>query len=116
MRYFRPEPSKRKGVNVSAKQAVDALLGLLRFSPDLYSVFEIWDKETKGLVRDCEASALQGTRLYVKVPSVVHRQELLYSKEKLINRVNQALGRKAVTDIQFELATHEKRSHPRENN
>lgn len=114
MKSYQSERLEKARLNISAKSAVDALLGALRFTPDLYSVFEIWDKESLKVVRGCEAAALQGTRLFIKVPSVVHRQELIYLKEKLINRVNQALGRKAVTEIQFEFAAHEKRSDSRE--
>ena len=89
---------------VSAPQAMEGLLRLLRFDPALYAVFEIWDRETRGLIRNCEAAGIQGTRLVVKVPSAAHRQEILYIKDRLLNRVNQALGRRAITDILFELA------------
>jgi Dna[CI] antecedent, DciA len=89
----------------SAEQMVASLLRLLRFDPAMYAVFEIWDRETRGLVRNAEAVALNGSTLCVKVPSVVHRQELLYSKERVISRMNQALGKRVVTDIQFELET-----------
>lgn len=86
-----------------ARQAVSGLLGLLGFSPDLYAVFEIWDREVRGVVRGCEAAGLQGSRLCVRVPSPAHRQELMYMKDRLIARVNQAMGRRALTDVQFEL-------------
>lgn len=91
-----------------AAKAMEGLLQLLRFDPALYAVFEIWDRETRGLVRGCEASGIQGTRLCVKVPSAAHRQEILYIKDRLLSRVNQALGRRMITDIQFELAGAEK--------
>ncbi len=89
---------------VPAAQAMEGLLRLLRFDPAMYAVFEIWDRETRGLIRGCEAAGIQGTRLVVKVPSAAHRQEILYIKDRLLNRVNQALGRRVITDIQFELA------------
>jgi hypothetical protein len=89
---------------IPAAQAMEGLLRLLRFDPALYAVFEIWDRETRGLIRGCEASGIQGTRLCVKVPSAAHRQEILYIKDRLLSRVNQALGRRMITDIQFELA------------
>lgn len=96
----------RKGENISlpADKAVAGLLGLLGFRPDVAAVFDVWDREAGSLVRGCEAAGIQGTRLMVRVPSTVHRQELLYCKERLINRLNQAMGRKVITDIQFELA------------
>jgi hypothetical protein len=87
----------------TAAQALQGLLAALRFSPDLFAVFEIWDRETRGLIKGCEAVAIQGSRICVRVPSVVHRQELLYSKQRILNRVTQALGRTAITDIFCEL-------------
>ncbi len=102
MNRIRPYLKSGESHAVSARQAMDGILRLLRFDPALYAVFEIWDLETQGLVRCCEAVAIQGSRLCVRVPSTVHRQEILYSKDRILNRVNQALGRKAVTDIFFE--------------
>lgn len=87
----------------SARQAMDGILGMLGFKADMYAVFEIWDRETRGLVKGCEAVAIHGDRLCVRVPSTVHRQELLYSKERILRRLNQAMGRVAISDIQFEL-------------
>ena len=87
-----------------ASSAVQGLLKLLRFNPDFYAVFESWDKEANSVVKGCEAVAIQGSRLVVKVPSVAHRQELLYSKERILARVHQAMGRRVITDVQFELA------------
>jgi len=88
-----------------AGTAVQAILRMLKFDPALYSVFEIWDRETRGLVRGCEATGIQGSRLVVQVPSAAHRQELLYSKDRIIARVNQALGRRVITDVIFEFST-----------
>lgn len=89
---------------MNATEAVRNILRMLRFDPALYAVFEIWDKETKTLVRGCEATAINGSRLVVTVPSASHRQELLYSKERILSRVNQAMGRRVITDIQFEFS------------
>lgn len=72
------------------------------FDPALYGVFEIWDKEARAYVRGCEAVAMQGKKICVKVPSAVHRQELMFYKDRILQRINQSLGRKAVLDIQFE--------------
>lgn len=83
---------------------VNGMLKMLKFDPALYAVFEIWDKETKSLVRGCDAIAINGTRLVVTVPSAAHKQELSYSKERILARVNQAMGRRVITDIQFEFS------------
>jgi hypothetical protein len=104
MERIRTHLRRGESMSLAADKAVAGLLGLLGFKPDLAAVFETWDKEAGALVRGCEATGIQGTRLTVRVPSTVHRQELLYCKERLINRLNQAMGRKVITDIQFELA------------
>ena len=101
---FRTHLKTGENLQVPASQAVQGILRLLRFDPDLYAVFEIWDREAKVVVRGCEATGLQGSRLVVTVPSAAHRQELLYSKERILARVNQAMGRRAITDIQFEFS------------
>ncbi len=88
----------------AANDAVAGILKMLRFDPALYAVFEIWDKETRGIVRGCEAVAISGSRLVVAVPSAAHRQELLFSKDRILSRVNQAMGRRVITDIVFEFA------------
>lgn len=103
MSLFRSHLKNKERVSLSAKQSVDALLGLLGFDSNTYAVFDIWDRETRGLVRGCEAVGIQGRKLRVQVPSTVHRQELIYAKERIIARVNQAMGRKAIIDIQFDL-------------
>src|SRR5689334_13118314 len=86
----------------SAKNSVNGFLGYLGFDPALYGVFEIWDKEARPYVRGCEAVAIQGKKICVRVPSAVHRQELMFYKDRVIDRINQAMGRKAIVDIQFE--------------
>ncbi|MCG3205151.1 MAG: hypothetical protein KCHDKBKB_01869 [Elusimicrobia bacterium] len=101
---FRTHLKTGESHQMPANQAVEGILRALRFDPQLYAVFEIWDKETKTLVRGCEATAIQGSRLVVTVPSAAHRQELMYSKERILSRVNQAMGRRVITDIQFEFS------------
>ena len=73
----------------------------------MFAAFEVWDRESKSVVGGCEAVAIQGSRLVVRVPSVLHRQEILYSKDRLLARINQALGKKTITDIQFELSDNQ---------
>ncbi|MFN0117465.1 MAG: DUF721 domain-containing protein [Elusimicrobiota bacterium] len=95
------KPGEHK--SFSAKESINHFLRALGFDPSLYAIFELWDRETRGTVKGCEAVAIRGRVLHVKVPSTVHRQEILYSKTRLIDRLNQAMGRKAIIDIQFEL-------------
>lgn len=100
---FRTHLKTGERQQMPATTAVNGILKMLRFDPALFAVFEIWDKETKSLVRGCEATAINGSRLVVTVPSTSHRQELIFSKERILARVNQAMGRRVITDIQFEL-------------
>jgi len=94
---------KKKPENTSAKKALDSLLEKVGFDPSKYAIFEIWDRESQRVIQGCNAVALQGSKLCVSVPSVIHRQELLYSKDRVIKRINQAMGQKLITDIRFEL-------------
>lgn len=101
---FRTHLKTGESRKMGANEAVSGILRMLRFDPTLYAVFEIWDKETKSLVRGCEATAINGSRLVVTVPSAAHRQELSYSKDRILARLNQAMGRRVITDIQFEFS------------
>jgi hypothetical protein len=93
--------SEREGM--PAKLAVEGILSRLGFDPALYAVFDAWDREARALAPGCEAVGLQGSKICVSVPSAAHRQELYYSKKRIIDRLNQALGRRVIKDIQFEL-------------
>lgn len=105
MAGYRVKPKKNE--QATAKEAVDKVLNHLGFDPNKFAVFEIWDKEVKSLMKGCEAVALHGQRLCVRTPSAAHRQELMYAKERLINKINQAMGKKTITDIRFELSAGE---------
>lgn len=102
---FRTHLKTGESHQMPATEAVNGILRMLKFDPALYAVFEIWDRETKSIVRGCEAIAIRGTYLIVTVPSASHRQELLFSKDRILARVNQAMGRRVITDIHFEFAT-----------
>src|SRR5690606_11080337 len=42
---------------------------------------------------------LKGTRLYVELTSQVLRDELSYGKEKIVNMINEEMGREVVTEV-----------------
>ncbi len=94
-------PSEREGI--PAKLAVEGILSRLGFDPAMYAVFDAWDREARVLAPGCEAVGMQGSKICVSVPSAAHRQELHYSKKRIIDRLNQALGRRVIKDILFEL-------------
>lgn len=103
MERIKPYLKRDQNMSAPAGGLVQSLLMMLGFDPKMYAAFEIWDRETKGLVRGCEAVAIRGSRLCVRVPSAMHRQELLYSKNRILDKLNQALGQKLIKDIEFEL-------------
>lgn len=108
MAYIRTHLKRGESQKAHARQMMNGFLGLVGFDPDMFAVFDVWDREVGSLVRGCEAVAIQGKKICVRVPSAVHRQELLYSKNRILSRVNQALGRTAITDVQFELDTEKR--------
>ena len=110
MLKIRPYLKREEKISAPAKQLMDGLLGLLHFDPAAFAAFELFDRETQGLIKDCKAVAIQGTTLFVRVPSAVHRHELMYSKKRILDRIQQSLGSKAITDIQFELEDKHKGS------
>ena len=101
-------------LTASAQQAVQGLLGMLGFDPLAYAVFEVWDRETRGLAKS-EAIAIQGRKICVRVASTIHRHELLYSKDRLIRKINEAMGRPVINDIQFELESDKGRTPSEQN-
>jgi len=105
MEKIRPYLRRGEEHQAPASSLVEGILAQLKFDPGLYAAFEICEKEIRSVVRGCEVAALNGSRLVVRVPSVVHRQELMYSKTRIVDRVNQALGKRKITDIQFEIST-----------
>lgn len=103
MRITTPSKDSKKNKPASLKEVVDGTLKKLGFDPVKYGVFEAWDREVQTLMKGCEAVAIQGTKLYVKVPSVIHRQELSFHIDRLLKKLNQSMGGKVVTDVRFEL-------------
>lgn len=88
---------------MAAKELVEDVLRQIKFDPAHYALFDLWDREARGVVRGCDAVGIQGRKICVKVPSVVHRQEILFHKDGLIQKINQAMGKSVINDIRFEL-------------
>jgi len=109
MEKIRPYLRRGESHQAPAGSMMEGILAHLNFDPGLYAAFQICEREMRAVIRDCDVAALNGTRLVVRVPSVVHRQELLYSKARIVDRINQALGKKKISDIQFEIGTLERK-------
>ncbi len=65
-----------------------------------YSVFRIWG-ETVGprIAAVTEPTRISGDRLFVKVKSDVWRNELVFHKAELLQKINQRLEGEVIRDI-----------------
>jgi hypothetical protein len=61
---------------------------------------EVWEQIMgKTIARYTDKIQIHGTTLYINTSVAPLRQELLYQKEKIIQRVNEALGEKVIREV-----------------
>ena len=61
---------------------------------------EIWEQIMgKTIARYTDKIQIHGQTLYVNTTVAALRQELLYQKENIVKRVNEALGEKVIQDV-----------------
>ena len=61
---------------------------------------EVWEQIMgKTVARYTDKIQIHGHTLYVNTAVAALRQELLYQKENIIKRVNEALGEKAISEV-----------------
>lgn len=61
---------------------------------DKVNARDVWNQEMgPAIEKYTSAIKLDGTTLYVQLSSSVLREELSYGKEKIMNRLNEALGK-----------------------
>jgi hypothetical protein len=61
---------------------------------------EVWEKIMgKTIARYTESIQIYNQTLLIQTTVAPLKNELLYQKEKIIERVNEALGEKAITDV-----------------
>ncbi len=92
----------RTNTDVSLKEAIDTLLHTYKLKGKVYEtrIVSIWP-EIAGKVIDQHTLDLylKNTTLHIRVDSAPLRQELMYSKTKVIGRINECLGVNVVEDI-----------------
>ncbi len=72
----------------------------LKGSIQALQIEEIWEQIMgKTVARYTEKIQIHGQTLYVSTTIAPLRQELLYQKDKIIQRVNEALGEKAIKEV-----------------
>lgn len=81
MKQFIEKNKLQSGIdNISAQDAWKSLMG-------------------NGVNSYTKEVSLKGTTLYVSLTSAVLREELSYGKDKIINLINEELGRVVIRDI-----------------
>ena len=72
----------------------------LKGSMQALQIEEVWETIMgKTIARYTEKIRIQGQTLHITTHVAPLKQELLFQKEKIIQRVNEALGEKAIGDV-----------------
>jgi hypothetical protein len=72
----------------------------LKGSMQAFQVEDAWEKIMgKTIARYTEKIEIRGNTLYIGTSVAPLKQELLYQKEKIIERVNETLGEKVVKEV-----------------
>lgn len=65
-------------------------------------VFQLWgDIVGEGIERVTTPLRVEGHKLFVGVESAVQRQELVYSKKEILEKINGLIGSGIIRDISF---------------
>lgn len=72
----------------------------LKGSIQAMQIEEVWEQIMgKTVARYTDKIQIHGQTLYVNTAVAALRQELLYQKENIIKRVNEALGEKVIQEV-----------------
>ena len=72
----------------------------LKGSIQALQIEEVWEQIMgKTVARYTDKINIQGQTLFVNTTVAALRQELLYQKENIIKRVNEALGEKVINEV-----------------
>ncbi|HEY8969589.1 MAG TPA: DUF721 domain-containing protein [Puia sp.] len=72
----------------------------LKGSIQALQIEEVWEQIMgKTIARYTDKIQIHGSTLYINTSVAPLRQELLYQKEKIIQRVNEALGERVIREV-----------------
>ncbi|MBN8856541.1 MAG: hypothetical protein BGO55_17240 [Sphingobacteriales bacterium 50-39] len=72
----------------------------LKGSIQALQIEEVWEQIMgKTIARYTDKIQIHGSTLYINTSVAPLRQELLYQKENIIQRVNEALGERVIKDV-----------------
>jgi hypothetical protein len=72
----------------------------LKGSVQALQIMDVWEEIMgKTVAKYTDSIKIYGDKLYVTTTVAPLKQELLYQKEKIIERVNEALGEKVIKEV-----------------
>lgn len=86
----------------SLADAMQQFLNQSRLKGDIQAmqIHDVWEEIMgKTVARYTEKLQLFGSKLIITTSVAPLKQELLYQRENIIRRVNEAMGRKVVTEV-----------------
>lgn len=89
---------------ISLKEAIIQLLKAYRLEDKINEVKLVnsWDKVVgKMIAKHTKNTYIKNRKLYVSLDSAALKSELIYSKEKIIEMLNNEAGKKTIVDIVF---------------
>jgi hypothetical protein len=93
---------KRNNENMKLSEALQNFVSTnkLQTGLDKVNARDVWNQEMgPAIEKYTTAIKLDGSTLYVQLSSSVLREELSYGKERIINRLNEALGKVLITKL-----------------
>jgi hypothetical protein len=87
---------KRNNENMNLSEALQNFVSTnkLQTGLDKVNAKDVWNREMGSAIEKyTTAIKLDGSTLYIQLSSSVLREELSYGKERIINRLNEALGK-----------------------
>lgn len=86
----------------SMKEAMRRFLHASKLRGDVQAlqITDIWEKLMgKTIAKYTDSIKIYGSKLYITTNVAPLKQELLYQKEQIIERVNEALGEKVIKEV-----------------
>ena len=105
-RDSRRESRPSSGDLVPLREVLQSILSdpALPFDPDDARIWQVWDDVVgPAIAGNARPSWIRNGRLRVRVSGPIWLQELEYAAETIRDRLNEALGRRAVQRIEFRL-------------
>jgi len=86
----------------SMSDAIKDFLDSSRIKGDIQAmqIGHVWEEIMgKTIARYTDSIKIFGNKLYISSSVAPLRQELIYQREKIMTRVNEALGKKIITEV-----------------